>query len=163
MNNTTSNAANNAAVLVNANGANNFPSAPSIIKIGKKLINVVETDVTIAEETSVVARKTTDVIDSSGERSLTNCRMFSNSTIPKSTMVPMAIAIPDSATILASTRVYFIAMNTIRTATGNRAETNKAARMFPIITIITSTTTNNSSKSASSKVPRVSLIKMLRS
>ena len=45
----------NAKVFVNANGLNNFPSAPIIVNTGMKLIIVVITAVTIAPETSAVA------------------------------------------------------------------------------------------------------------
>ena len=42
-------------------------------------------------------------------------------------MVPIAIAIPERATILASTPKYFIAINTDKIATGNRPEISKEA------------------------------------
>ena len=42
----------NAKVLVNANGRNNLPSAPIIVKTGIKLTMVVITAVRIAELTS---------------------------------------------------------------------------------------------------------------
>ena len=45
--------------------------------------------------------------------------MFSQSTIPISTMVPIAIAIPESATTLASTPATFIAIKQIKTAKGS--------------------------------------------
>ena len=45
----------NAAVLVNAKGRNNLPSAPINVNTGIKLIMVVSTAVTIAPETSAVA------------------------------------------------------------------------------------------------------------
>ena len=44
--------------------------------------------------------------------------MFSETMIPISTIVPIAIAMPDSATTLASTPAYFIAMKHISTASG---------------------------------------------
>ena len=44
-----------AIVLVKASGRNNFPSAPTIVNTGIKLIMVVKTAVMIAPETSVVA------------------------------------------------------------------------------------------------------------
>ena len=44
-----------AKVFVNANGRNNLPSAPIIVKTGTKLIIVVITAVTMAPETSAVA------------------------------------------------------------------------------------------------------------
>ena len=48
-----------AIVLVNASGRNNFPSAPIIVKTGRKLIIVVSTAVRMAPETSDVALYTT--------------------------------------------------------------------------------------------------------
>ena len=45
----------NAMVLVNANGRNNFPSAPTIVNTGIKLMIVVSTAVRMAPETSAVA------------------------------------------------------------------------------------------------------------
>ena len=47
--------ATSAMVLVNASGRNSFPSAPTIVKTGRKLIMVVSTAVIIAPETSAVA------------------------------------------------------------------------------------------------------------
>ncbi len=45
--------------------------------------------------------------------------MFSQITIPMSTIVPIAMAIPERATMLASTPKNFIAMKHIRTAIGS--------------------------------------------
>ncbi len=43
-------------------------------------------------------------------------------------MVPIAMAIPDKATILAGTLKSFMEMKTISTATGNNPEINTEAR-----------------------------------
>ena len=47
--------ADNAIVFVKAKGLNNFPSAPTIVNTGTKLIMVVKTAVNMAPETSAVA------------------------------------------------------------------------------------------------------------
>ena len=47
--------ANNANILVKANGLNNLPSAPVIVNTGIKLITVVATAVIMAEPTSFAA------------------------------------------------------------------------------------------------------------
>ncbi len=44
-----------AMVLVNARGRNSFPSAPIMVKTGRKLMMVVNTAVMMAPETSAVA------------------------------------------------------------------------------------------------------------
>ena len=76
--------------------------------------------------------------------------------IPKSTIVPMAIAIPDSATILASTPKYRMAIKTIKTARGNRLVISKDALTLNTIMITTKMVINISSDKASSSVPKVS-------
>ena len=75
---------------------------------------------------------------------------------PTSTMVPIAMAIPESATMLASTLKSFIVMNTIRMATGNNPEIRMEARRLNTITIITSMVIRISSVSASFNVNNVS-------
>ncbi len=55
----------NANVLVNASGLNSFPSAPIIVKTGKKLTTVVATAVITALPTSLAARCTTSSLDAS--------------------------------------------------------------------------------------------------
>ena len=47
--------ADKAMVFVNAKGRNNFPSEPTMVKTGMKLMMVVKTAVTMAPETSAVA------------------------------------------------------------------------------------------------------------
>ncbi len=71
--------------------------------------------------------------------------MFSQITIPISTIVPMAIAIPDRATMLASTPNVFIAMKHINTASGSRPLISTELRRCRTITITTTMVTNISS------------------
>ena len=71
-------------------------------------------------------------------------------------MVPIAMAIPDKATILASTPKNFIATNTIKTATGNKPEINIEARKLNTITMITKIVIKISKVKASLSVPNVS-------
>ena len=92
-----------AKVLVKARGLNNFPSAPSSAKTGRKLTIVVRTAATIAEATSVAPLYTVVNKSSPSGRFSMRCTILSDRTIPTSTMVPMAMAIPESATIFAST------------------------------------------------------------
>ena len=93
----------------------------------------------------------------SWERFSSKCRIiFSDSITPTSTIVPIAIAIPDNATIFASTPKSFIAINTIRTATGNSPEISTEARRLNTIIIITKMVINISSVKASLSVPNVS-------
>ena len=82
--------------------------------------------------------------------------IFSESMTPTSTIVPIAIAIPDNATILASTPKSFIAINTIKTATGNKPEINTEARRLNTIMIMTKMVMNISKVKASLSVPNVS-------
>ena len=50
--------------------------------------------------------------------------------IPISTIVPIAIAMPDKATMFASTPKVFMAMKHINTASGNKAaDQDRAAQM----------------------------------
>ena len=70
----------------------------------------------------------------------------------------MAIAIPDNATILASTLKSFIAINTINTATGSKPEIRIDARRLNIIRMMTKMVINISKDNASFSVPKVSLI-----
>ena len=82
--------------------------------------------------------------------------IFSDKITPTSTMVPIAMAIPERATILASTLKNFIEIKTIKTATGNKPEMRMEARRLKTITIITSTVIRISNVRASLSVPRVS-------
>ena len=75
---------------------------------------------------------------------------------PTSTMVPIAMAIPDKATIFASTSNNFMAIKTINTATGNNPEIKIEARKLKTITIITKMVIKISKLKASFKVPNVS-------
>ena len=73
-----------------------------------------------------------------------------------STMVPMAIAIPERATTLASTWEIFMAMKQISTARGRRPEIRNELRRWRTITSTTIMVMRISSASASLSVPRVS-------
>ena len=70
----------------------------------------------------------------------------------------MAIAIPDNATILASTLKSFIAINTINTATGSKPEIRIDARRLNIIRMMTKIVISISKDNASLSVPKVSLM-----
>ena len=82
--------------------------------------------------------------------------MFSDNITPTSTMVPIAMAIPDKATILASTLKSFMAINTMSTATGSSPEIKMEARRLNTMMIITKMVIKISKVSASFKVPKVS-------
>jgi hypothetical protein len=84
--------------------------------------------------------------------------IFSERITPTSTIVPMAIAIPERATILASTLNSFMLINTIKTATGNNPEISIEALKLNTIIIITNMVISISRVSASFKVPIVSFI-----
>ena len=130
-------AAPSAKVLVKASGRNNFPSAPSSANTGKKLTMVVSTAATTAEPTSAEPSYTV-VNKSSLSPWVSNLRtMFSDITIPTSTMVPMAIAMPESATMLASTPNNFITIKVINTAMGKSPDTTREARRLNKSTMTT--------------------------
>ena len=93
---------NKAKVFVKAKGLNILPSAASIANTGIKLTIVVETAVTIAELTSAEALLILSISFCVLGASLICLMIFSESTIPRSTIVPIAIAIPERATMLAS-------------------------------------------------------------
>ena len=82
---------------------------------------------------------------------------------PTSTMVPIAIAIPDNATIFASTPKSFIAIKTINTATGNKPDISIEARRLNTIMIITRMVIKISNVKASFSVPNVSLMSDIKS
>src|SRR5699024_1474095 len=130
-------AATIAKVLVKASGLKSLPSAATMVKIGRKLTMVVVMAVTMAWDTSDDALKTTSSSDSPGPERSICCSIFSQSTMPISTITPMAIAIPVSETMLASTEASFIAMNVISTATGSIPEMSNDVRRFSTITTIT--------------------------
>jgi hypothetical protein len=89
--------------------------------------------------------------------------MFSVTMIPMSTIVPMAMAMPESATMLASTPNIFIAMNPISTAMGSIELTSNALRKCITITMTTMMVTRISSMSALLSVPSVSWMSPVRS
>ena len=128
---------------------------------------VVAIDVTTASRTSVVALYITFI--SSLPRiplflGISKCRkIFSTSTIPMSTITPMAMAIPDNATILASTPKKCIKIKVISTPNGNNPATITEARRFNTNTIITMILIRISCERADSRVPMVSFINPVRS
>ena len=73
-----------------------------------------------------------------------------------STIVPMAMAMPDRATMLASTPNVFMAMKHISTASGSSALISNELRRCITITRITMIVTRISSISAVFSVPSVS-------
>ena len=82
--------------------------------------------------------------------------MFSVRIIPISTIVPIAIAMPDNATMFASTPNVFMAMKHIKTASGSSALIRNELRRWTTITRITMIVTRISSNSAVFNVPSVS-------
>ena len=84
--------------------------------------------------------------------------MFSDNITPTSTIVPIAIAIPESATIFASTPKSFMVIKTIKTATGNNPDISIEARRLKTITIMTKIVIRISKIKASLSVPNVSSI-----
>ena len=145
-----------AKVLVKARGLKSLPSAPVIVKTGKKLTMVVETAVRTAPPTSLAALKTTSSLLSSGAASSRCFRIFSQMIMPISTIVPMAIAMPDSATIFASTPKVFIAIKHISTAKGSRPLMSTELLRCTTKTITTMIVTRISSVRAVFNVPKVS-------
>ncbi len=150
-------------VLVNASGTNILPSAPLMVNTGRKLTIVVLIAARIAEPTSRVARNTTSMRASAGAACLRCRSTFSVTITLMSTIVPMAIAIPASATILASTPTSFMRMKPIRTASGSVRLMTSAVRRCHTMRITTSRVTSNCWDKASPRVPRVSWIRPVRS
>ena len=89
--------------------------------------------------------------------------MFSQMTMPMSTMVPMAMAMPDRATMLASTPKTFMAIKHISTANGSMAPIRTLPRRLPTISTTTRTVMSTSFRRAAPSVPRVSRISPERS
>jgi hypothetical protein len=119
-----------ANVFVNARGLKSLPSAPSKVNTGKKLMTVVEMAVNMALLTSDAAVYTISKL-LFPYFSFSKClKIFSVRMIPISTIVPMAIAIPERATTLASTPKYFIAINADNTVRGRRPEIMIAELIF---------------------------------
>ena len=158
-----------AKVFVNANGWNILPSCACIAKTGRKEITVVAIPVITAELTSLTAER---MVSSSalprghitspvtGSRSsLCTCRTtFSMKTTPTSTITPMAMAIPDKATIFASTPQSFITMNVQSTARGSIVAMTTEARRLSTRMSTTMIQMRTSWVSELSKVPIVSLM-----
>ena len=143
-------------VLVKASGLNSLPSAPVITNTGKKPRIVVVTAVMTAPPTSLAALWTDCKRVSPSGAFFKRCTMFSLNTMPMSAMVPIAIAIPESATIFASMPNTFISTNAPSTVTGKDRATSKAARKRNSISKITTMVTSTSKLNASSSVPSVS-------
>ena len=83
--------------------------------------------------------------------------------MPMSTITPMAMAIPDNATIFASIPKKRIKINVIKTPKGNNPATITEALMFRTSTIITMMLIRISCERAYSSVPIVSFINPVRS
>ena len=125
-----------------------------MVKTGRKLTTVVETAVKTAPLTSETASKITSFVFSVD---FSKCfRIFSVTTIPISTMVPMAMAIPDNATIFASTLKSFIPIKTTKTVKGNILEISNDDRKCMTINKITIMVIKISSRNAWFKVSNVS-------
>ena len=132
-----------------------------MVKTGKKLTTVVATAVKTAPPISEVALRITPkvVLIPFSILCLASSRcfnIFSETIIPISTMVPMAMAIPDRATILASTPKSFIPTKTIRTVKGSRLVIRKEDFRCINMTKITMMVIKISSRSACFRVPNVS-------
>ncbi len=82
--------------------------------------------------------------------------VFSTNTTPTSTMIPMAIAIPDSATILACIPAYRMMIKVAKTPTGKILEITTEALRFKTKTITTMMAISVSCVSEVSSVPIVS-------
>jgi hypothetical protein len=90
-----------------------------MVNTGRKLITVVLIAVSTAEPTSPGAAK--DHLDARLVRSASSrcLSTFSVTMTPMSTMVPMAMAMPASATTFASTPNSFMRMKPMSTASGS--------------------------------------------
>ena len=89
--------------------------------------------------------------------------IFSVRTIPTSTTVPIAMAMPERATMLASTPKNFMAIKTMSTATGKRPEISTEARRLNTMMTMTKMVIRISKVKASLSVPKVSCISSVRS
>ena len=89
--------------------------------------------------------------------------MLSVTTIPMSTIVPIAMAMPDRATTFASTPKTRIATNVIRIAMGSTLAISSELRRLSTITATTMIVISTSWLRASRSVPRVSPMSPLRS
>ena len=84
--------------------------------------------------------------------------MLSTKTTPTSATTPIAMAMPDKATILALIPVNFIIIKVANTAMGSKLEIIIDARKLKTNTIMTIITINISCERALSRVPIVSLM-----
>jgi hypothetical protein len=92
----------------------------------------------------------------SGVASARCLNLFSLTTSPMSTIVPLAMAMPDSATLLASTPKIFMPMKLMSTASGSNPEIINELLRCMTMTMTTMAVTRISSVSAWFRVPRVS-------
>jgi hypothetical protein len=99
----------------------------------------------------------------SGGASARWATMFSVNTIPMSTIVPIAIAMPARAITFASTPVAFMVANAARTASGSTAEISNEVLKLRSITSTMITVTRICWKSAVESVSRVSCMSVVRS
>ncbi len=103
---------------------------------------VVATEVTTALPTSAAARWMTSARGMSGGSSLRWRSMLSQTTMPMSDSVPMAMAMPDSDTMLASTPNSFIATKQPSTASGITELISRLLRRCITMSTMTTTTTS---------------------
>ena len=89
--------------------------------------------------------------------------MFSVTMIPISTIVPIAMAMPERATMLASTPKTFIATKQSKTARGSNPEIRIELLRCIIITSTTMMVISISRERAERRVPRVSYIRSVLS
>ena len=88
---------------------------------------------------------------------------FSIITTPTSTITPMAMAIPERATILASTPTIFMTMKVLMTANGSIPAMTTEARRLRTSISTTMIQISTSWVNASSRVPMVSRMSWVRS
>jgi len=151
-----------AAVLVMARGRNSLPSEDDRNNTGRNATMVVITLVRIAPATCPVPVITELSRSSSG---CSRIRRFtlSNTMMPVSTMVPMAMAMPPRERMLASTRRIFMKMKVNNTPAGRIRLMITLPRMLMIRKRITIEVTRISSRRAVFRVPMVSWIRVVRS
>jgi len=143
-------------LATNAGGAN-------VLRYGNARAQCLGVEVVTAGATSAAARATTSALGTSSPADSKRALMFSTSTMPMSTMVPIAIAIPDSAMMWASTPKSFMKTKAPITPRGRRAEMINEP---PILRSITSTTrmvTRSCWMRAFESVPSVSRMSPVRS
>ncbi len=139
-------------------------------KIGRKLMTVVAMPVITAPDTSDTAERISPsssaplragTLSLLAKKSLSSTllTMLSIKTTPTSTITPIAIAMPDSATTFASTPTSFIKTNVQSTVSGSMAAITTDARKFSTKMSTTIMQMSTSSVRELSSVPIVSLIR----